>query len=227
MKADEREDKLYESGKENEISTEEKILFSFLPKIEAESTSNKLLDIGCGVGTISKELQNLGYDVMGIDFSSVAVEKAKEKGINAICRDVDGGGLDFPDNHFDVVWAGDVIEHVFDPISLFEEIRRVLKKDGVLLLTTPNDFNLRSRIKIFLKGVSIQSGIYRSKRQCKHHTYFSWELLEYMLEDTGFVCQNFKSIIIPPKSKTEKVTENKTLGIWLGRIFIVKAIIKE
>ncbi len=218
MRPKDRENWRYSTGSDNPIDIEERVMFSLLPKLK----KGKLLDVGCGVGTVSSELQKQGFEVYGIDFSSVAIEKAKEKGINAIECDVDKDGIPFEDNYFDVVWAGDVIEHVFDPIFLLKEMSRVIKPTGKVLLTTPNDFNLKKRISIFISGRSLQSDIYRELGQCKHHTMFSLELLEYMLEQAGLTFYSIHSIIKIPKLNRKKYCKIKTLGALFGSVFIVE-----
>jgi 2-polyprenyl-3-methyl-5-hydroxy-6-metoxy-1,4-benzoquinol methylase len=170
MRAEERENMRYARGADNPVEKEEEIMFSLLP----EGEGKKLLDIGCGVGTIGLMLQKRGFDYVGIDISEVGVKRASEKGLRVFVSDVDGDGLQFPDSSFDVVWAGDVLEHVFDPIGMLSHISRILKPDGCLLLTAPNDFSLASRTHIFLTGRSVQSNTYRTVLVCKHHTAFSW-----------------------------------------------------
>ena len=219
MRPEERENKRYSTGSINPIDTEEKILFSLLGEADRKS----LLDIGCGIGTISMQLQEKGFNVTGIDFSKVGIEKCKSLGLDAKLCDVDKEGLPFPDKTFDIVWAGDVIEHVFDPLFLFEEIARVLKDDGSLLASVPNDFFLKRRWRIFVKGKSIQSGVYRKLRQCKHHTFFSWELLLYMLEEANLVMNRYAATGRKKGRKEKKIITNKTLGRLLGRKFIFSA----
>ncbi len=219
MKPQDRENLRYSKGFENPVELEEHIMFSFLP----ESRGGRLLDIGCGEGTVSLELQKHGFDVYGIDFSSVAAKKAKEKGINAIEHDVDKDGIPFEDNFFDIVWAGDVIEHVFDPIFLLREMHRVVKKTGKALITIPNDMNLTQRFSIFFSGKSPQSYIYRKLRQCKHHTLFSLELLEYMLSEAKLLVKSMGFIIRFPKTKTNTYSNNKLLGKLFGQVVIVEA----
>ena len=218
MKPHERENWRYSTGSDNTIGLEEKVMFSLLPK----SKGDRLLDVGCGVGTISLELQKRGFEVYGIDFSSVAIEKAREKGINAIPCDVDAEGIPFEDSHFDVVWAGDIVEHVFDPIFLLEEISRVLKPTGKVLISTPNDMNLHRRISIFVSGKSPQSDVYRTLRQCKHHTVMSVELLEYMLT-TGGLSSSIGAIIRVPILVKLIYSSNKRVSTLFGRILIAEA----
>ena len=215
----ERENYRYSSGSDNPIGLEEKIMFSLLPK-----EKGKLLDVGCGVGTISLELQKKGFDVHGLDFSSVGVEGAKQKGIKAEVCDLDKSGIPFEDNHFDVVWAGDIVEHLFDPIFMLKEVSRVLKPSGKLLLTTPNDLNLRRRLFIFLFGRSPQSIVYKNFGQCKHHTIFSLDLLEYMLKEAGLNNYSVHSIIRIPILGIKKHCKGKIIGTLLGSEFIVETL---
>lgn len=219
MKPKDRENQRYLSGSDNPIDIEERVMFSLLPKLKGA----KLLDVGCGVGTISRQLQKQDFEVYGIDFSSVAIKKAKEKGINAIECDVDKDGIPFENNYFDVVWAGDVVEHVFDPIFLLKEISRVVKPSGKVLLTTPNNFHLKRRLSVFILGKSPQSDIYRNSGQCKHHTMFSLELLKYMLNQGGLGSYSIHSIIKIPKSNIKRYCKNKLLGVLFGSVFIVEA----
>lgn len=218
MKPEERENLRYLAHAENPIDIEETVMFSLLPK----SNGGTLLDVGCGVGTISLELQKRGFEVNGIDFSSVAVEKAKEKGINAIECDVDKVGIPFGDSYFDVVWAGDIAEHVFDPIFLLSEMARVVKPTGKVLLTVPNAMNLIKRTYTFITGKSPQSGAYRRLGQCKHHTLFSLELLEYMLNKAGLSRYHIRFIVRFPISNRKRRTKSKILGTLFGTVFIVE-----
>jgi 2-polyprenyl-3-methyl-5-hydroxy-6-metoxy-1,4-benzoquinol methylase len=222
MRAEEREDARYASGIGNPVELEENIMFSLLP--EPNGAQPRLLDIGCGVGTISQLLAKRGFAVTGVDFSAVAVERARASGVDARHSDVDKDGLQFEPATFDVVWAGDVIEHVFDPINLIREVSRVLKPDGRFLFTVPNDFNVWSRLRIFLTGRAVQSEVYRKFEQCKHHTFFSWELLSYMLGQGGLRHAEVRSVYRVPKTAKDHITRSASMGAWFGRVFIVAAV---
>jgi len=98
-----------------------------------------LLDIGCGDGKISKEIEKATEaKIYGVDISSVAVAKARKLGVLARKIDIGKARLPFKNDFFDAVWCGEVIEHVYDTDGLLDEIRRVLKKDGILVITAPN-----------------------------------------------------------------------------------------
>ena len=82
MRPEERENRRYTNGSQNPIKEEELIMFSLLPR----SSGKKLLDVGCGIGTISLELQKRDFQVTGIDFSEVAIEKCRQKTDHAQLR---------------------------------------------------------------------------------------------------------------------------------------------
>ena len=147
MKADQRENMLYSEGKRCAIAREEQFMLDMVGP--ASKGRNKLLDIGCGSGEISFALQDLGYDPYGVDFSTKAIEIATDAGLKCEQVDVDQG-LPMADSSYDVVWAGDVIEHVFDPIGVLDEIGRVMKEDGVFYATIPHDLHWKTRIKTLI-----------------------------------------------------------------------------
>jgi len=217
MKPKERENLRYTAGTTNVIGLDERIMFSLLP-----SPPRKLLDVGCGVGTITKELEKMGYDVEGLDFSEVAVQRSKEIGVRAVVCDVDAEGIPWPSETFDVVWCGDILEHLFDPISGLKEVYRVLKGEGVVLISTPNDLYVGTRLR-FLLGQSPQSAVYRRYGQCKHHTVMSKELLEYMLKCAMLNPISYYGICHIPKVQVEFVTKVPIVASWLATTFIVKA----
>lgn len=107
----------------------------------------KLLSIACSSGVIEEEMKDrLGIIVFGIDAAGKSLEIARKRGIITKKCDV-SNPLPFENNHFDFVYAGEIIEHIFDTKSFLKEIHRVLKPGGYLILTTPNLARLDDRIK--------------------------------------------------------------------------------
>lgn len=105
---------------------------------------SKVLDVGCNDGTFIEMLQRKRHcDVTGIDISDTALEEAKKKGLNVMTADVEN--LPFEDETFDVITCMEVLSHLFDPKKAVKEMRRVLKKNGILLGSCPHK-NLESYV---------------------------------------------------------------------------------
>lgn len=114
--------------------------------------NEKVLDIGCGDGTVGEYLiKKYKSEVYGIDISEDAVEKAKKKNVKAQVGSSENKLL-FENETFDTVFWGDNIEHLFDPLSTAKEIKRVLKQDGRLILSCPNMGYWRYRLYFLLNG---------------------------------------------------------------------------
>ena len=102
---------------------------------------NIVLDVGCGTGLVMKELLEDSKKIYGIDFSEGMLVKAKEK--NLIVSKADGTNLPFNDNSFDVVYSVRVLPHIPNVIKVLREIKRVVKKDGLLILEFYSPYNLK------------------------------------------------------------------------------------
>lgn len=116
-----------------------------------------LLDVGCGDGLFVAEvderlgLSKRGWSLHGVDFSTAMVQAAGSRPYTfAECNVEDG--LPFADESFEIVTAGELIEHVYDPDRLLREVRRVLRPQGHVLLTTPNLQAWYNRA-LFLAGI--------------------------------------------------------------------------
>ena len=97
----------------------------------------RVLDVGCGAGDFLNRMRQTGWSVAGVDFDGKAIAHAKSKyGLDLLQSDL--AGAHFPDNSFDAVTMNHVIEHVPEPVTLFTEVRRVLKPGGRLVAITPN-----------------------------------------------------------------------------------------
>ena len=223
MRPEDRENMLYRSGKRNQINFEENYVFNCISK--KSSIGLKILDLGCGSGEIACLYSNNGFQVICVDFSSVAIELCNQKNLKAFKMDIDLG-LDFKDNSFDFVIAGDVIEHVFDPIFVFNEIHRVLKPNGELFATLPYDLNLFNRKTIFT-GHSYQEFVYKKFGHYKHHTFFSEYLLKFMLNVSGLNI-NFLHYLYYNRFKSDyAITQNNKFLKLFSKAMIVNCKISH
>ena len=98
----------------------------------------RVLDVGCGEGVFAAELALSGAQVLGIDVAEEPLRRARARHPKLELKLVDvAGPWPLQDGAFDVVWAGEVIEHVADTAVWLSEVRRVLRSGGSLLLSTP------------------------------------------------------------------------------------------
>ncbi|MDE2320568.1 MAG: class I SAM-dependent methyltransferase, partial [candidate division NC10 bacterium] len=112
----------------------------------------RLLDVGCGVGTLLDLVGAKFQAVHGCDLSETALREARQRGVLSVCADLNRGLLPYQDRSFECVTCLEVIEHVFDPLSLLRELHRVLKDDGQLVLTTPNIRYFRNVLTLVWHG---------------------------------------------------------------------------
>lgn len=119
-----------------------------------------LLDVGSGAGQITMFLkESLGFkEAYAVDISEENTQIARSRGIHALSVNLDSQDLPFEDEQFDAVFAGEVIEHLINPDHMLREVRRVLKKTGVLILTTPNLAAWFNRLILLLGWQPIKSG---------------------------------------------------------------------
>ncbi len=102
-------------------------------------TKLRILDIGCGNGSLSNLIADQGYEVVGIEESESGVKLANQTFPN--CRFIQGTIYNLPyaelGEKFDIVIAAEVIEHLFAPKELVRNAKQCLKPNGRLILTTP------------------------------------------------------------------------------------------
>jgi len=96
----------------------------------------RMLDIGCGNGRFLLRMQQLGWQVQGVEFNQTAVNICRRNGLNVFHGELQDAGLE--ESSFDLISARHVIEHVPDPDGFIADIARLLKTGGRLHLRTPN-----------------------------------------------------------------------------------------
>jgi ubiquinone/menaquinone biosynthesis C-methylase UbiE len=119
------------------------------------SLEAKVLDVGSGTGRLAIEVAKSlpGVEVVGLDLSPVALELAKENARNSkvlsrvTFQHGDAEEMPFEDNAFDVVLSSNTLHLINNPISMFDEIQRVLNPEGKFLIS---DFR-RSWLGIFVR----------------------------------------------------------------------------
>ena len=143
---------------------------------------NRVLDIGCGKGLFLHLLSRMGIkEIYGLDTSEIAIQFMKKRnGINAFAGDLKDAN--YRDNFFDLITLWDVLEHIPDATLILTEIRRILRKGGILYIRVPNAHYLL--FKYFIWGKIFK------QEKCfipKYHYYnFSPGNLRRILKKAGF-----------------------------------------
>jgi SAM-dependent methyltransferase len=116
----------------------------------AARAGERALDLGCGTGEFTAALGEAGARVIGADVAEAALVRARERhpGLHFVRVPFDGR-LPFEGCSFELVWAGEVIEHIADTGPWLSEVRRVLAPGGRLLVTTP----AHGRLQVMLWGI--------------------------------------------------------------------------
>ncbi len=117
-----------------------------VPAMPSYPMSEKILDIGCGAGDTLILLKKLGWDTYGIDMDLLAIQNAKKRGLSNVSLGTYKDISKYPDNYFDAIRLYHVIEHIDDPSLCLRIIQKKLKKDGEVIVGTPNVSSLASNV---------------------------------------------------------------------------------
>jgi 2-polyprenyl-3-methyl-5-hydroxy-6-metoxy-1,4-benzoquinol methylase len=144
----------------------------------------RILDVGTAGGSFLKVARDAGWEVSGVEPNRWLCDWARRHyGLH-----IDNGDLfeqRYAADSFDVVTLWDVLEHVPDPRALLEEVRRILRPDGVLLVNYPDKGSLAAhamgRRWVFILTV--------------HIYYFTRQTIRRLLEETGFQVTRFRPYV--------------------------------
>ena len=144
---------------------------------------DRVLDLGCGDGSFTEALIAAGAQVTMGDVAEGALDRSRAKapGAEAVLLEEDAP-LPFPDGSFDLVWCGETLEHVADVVGLAAEARRVLREDGTLLVTVPN----QPRLRVALESLAGRPLEERLDPRSDHLRFFTARTLDALLAAAGF-----------------------------------------
>jgi 2-polyprenyl-3-methyl-5-hydroxy-6-metoxy-1,4-benzoquinol methylase len=168
------------------IENKSKKIFDIVQNIKNKS----LLDVGCGEGYLSRFFLDLDYKVKALDYSDFAIKNHNPttescfikgdvfKNLDSIIKDGDKYGI---------IVLNNVIEHVLDPKNVLDKIHKILDKDGVLVITAPNDFSKLQEHLIKENFINEMNWI----APPVHLSYFTLETLSNLVEQSGYSIHNY------------------------------------
>ena len=173
--------------------------------------NNKMLDVGCGPGLFLIEAKKRGWEVYGTEFTDKQLAYLKDKGINTLKGKLTNNS--FEDGLFDVIISSEVIEHINNPVEEMQQFHRLLRKGGVVYITTPN-FNALERYLL--------KGDYEIIEYPEHLSYYTPTTINLLLTNNGFeklkitttgvsIARIKKSLKRKNNESTELVASDETL----------------
>ncbi|MBW6482144.1 MAG: class I SAM-dependent methyltransferase [Vicingaceae bacterium] len=137
--------------------------------------TNKMLDVGCGPGLFLIEAKKRGWEVYGTEFTDNQLAYLNDKGINTLKGKLNNDS--FEDGLFDVIISSEVIEHINNPVEEMQQFYRLLRKGGLVYITTPN-FNAIERFLL--------KGDYNIIEYPEHLCYYTKKTIDLLLSNNGF-----------------------------------------
>jgi SAM-dependent methyltransferase len=143
---------------------------------------NRLLDIGCGAGSLLVAARKNGWDAQGLEVAEQAIGYVRKLGFEVFQGELQQA--EFPAEHFDVITAAEILEHLSEPRVLVQEVARVLRPGGLFWATTPHARGLSARV-LGLK--------WRCVWPPEHLQLFSMAGMKALLLDAGFKQVRFQT----------------------------------
>jgi 2-polyprenyl-3-methyl-5-hydroxy-6-metoxy-1,4-benzoquinol methylase len=167
------------------------ILAALSPQTTTQTSKLRVLDLGCGNGSLSHLIATQGYEVVGVEDSSSGVQFASRNFPE--CRFFQASVYDLPyadlENTFDVVLSVDVIEHLLYPRELLCAAKKCLKPGGNLILTTPYHGYWKNLVIAVLGKMDHH---FDPLWDGGHIKFFSVATLTHLVKQEGFANCHFK-----------------------------------
>lgn len=162
----------------------------------------EVLDVGCSTGYFGKLLKiDKNCSVYGIDIDKDDLKKASAVLDKTLLVNLEEPNL--PDellkNKFDVIFFGDVIEHVLNPKNILANFRKLLKKNGIIIISVPNIAHMSIRLELLSGNFDYEPlGILDET----HTKYFTYKSITQLIQESGYEISvvDYSEVEIPKKT---------------------------
>ena len=185
------------------------------PQVMKNENYNSILDIAAGMGVVAKRIRD-GYPCLMVcnDITPSCLKSLKANGLDTVSFDLDDPDAKFPfkDETFDAVISLATLEHILNLEHHMNEIKRILKKDGHLYISTPNYSGMYFMLKFIFTGRTFHDplGTHLQKYEfLAHIRYFTYKTLLDYIRSFGFKADK---VYLPlPKSSSRYLRMRKKL----------------
>jgi len=157
--------------------------------VQCVGKQKKVLDVGCAVGILAKEMKNNDCEVIGIELDEESADIAQNYCTELVRGDVESIELKPQyNNYFDFIIFADILEHLRDPIIVLERFAKYLKDDGHIIVSLPNVANWRVRLKLLSGNFDYEThGILDES----HLRFFTEKTAKNLIFDVGLEIVDF------------------------------------
>ncbi len=168
---------------------------------------HKILDLGCrDCALVEKYIHLIDKEnFFGVDIDEIALEVARGNGFN-VTHDEINAFLSNHTNKYNVVIISEVLEHLADPLHTIKLLSKVLTENGYVLITVPNAFRLKNRLK-FIMGKAFEEDY-------THLRWYNEEILNHYFESHQFKLIHFDYINSNYLYLNKKLFANNILAIY-------------
>ena len=187
------------------------------PELQAlvPETAQRLLDIGCGAGRFGESLKaKYGLEVVGVEVDPAAAAKAKVRLDHVLVGDVESEAIDLPADSFDVITAGDVLEHLRDPLHVLRRAHKWLRPNGRFIASIPNVQNQQVLRSLLAGNWTYQPAGLLDR---DHLRFFTRREIEKLFFRAGYELQQIRPL---PNVRDDKKTNENSSMVQFGRLCI-------
>lgn len=213
MRAEDRLRAFYDLRAGEEPERDPEALLRFRKALAAAElrAGERVLDVGGKRGGLAQSAREIGLDIAytGLDLSPENVALAREVGLDVRAADVNEQ-LPFPDGAFDCVFCLELLEHLVSPLTLLEEVRRVLGEGGRAVVSVPSPYS----------WVEVARELFRMHDSEGHLNCFTTPVMENLSALAGFRIQRRLGTSVRVPKTTRLISTNSILA--RSRLYVLR-----